>query len=81
VHGAVAQADLHALEAPLAGTVPDRIVLTGRGPLLDAYRHLLKRSPGREPQLFDQPLGAIGARFLYEARSALGAGEGRTPRA
>ena len=82
VHGAVAHADLRALEAPLSGTTPDRIVLTGRGPLLDAYRHLLKRSPGSEPQVLDQPLGAIGARVLYEARSALGgSGEGRTPRA
>jgi 2-dehydro-3-deoxygalactonokinase len=74
VHGAVARADLRALESLVAGTTPERIVLTGRGPLLDAYRHLLERSQDREPQLCDQPLGAIGARVLYEARAALNTG-------
>jgi 2-dehydro-3-deoxygalactonokinase len=83
VHGAVARADLRALEAPLpVEAAPERIVLSGQGPLLDAYRHLLERSLGSEPQVLDQPLGAIGAGVIYEFRAALDRSEeGRKLRA
>jgi 2-dehydro-3-deoxygalactonokinase len=72
VHGAVARADLRALDGPLpVEAAPERIALSGRGPLLDAYRHLLERSLGSAPQVLDQPLGAIGAGVIYESRAAL----------
>jgi 2-dehydro-3-deoxygalactonokinase len=78
IHGAVARVDLRALEAELPdGADVARIVLSGRGPLLAAYHHLLRL---RETELHvsEQPLGAIGARVLYETRAALGpAEEGR----
>jgi 2-dehydro-3-deoxygalactonokinase len=83
VHGAVARADLRALEEALpTEAAPERIVLSGRGPLLDAYRHLLERSLGSEPLVLDQPLGAIGAGVIYEFRAALDRSEeGRKLRA
>jgi 2-dehydro-3-deoxygalactonokinase len=79
LHGAIARADLRALEAALpAGAAPERIALSGHGPLLDAYRHLLGRLGFGAVQVVHQPLGAIGARVLYERRGGLVSGdEGR----
>jgi 2-dehydro-3-deoxygalactonokinase len=79
LHGAIARADLRTLEAALpAGAATERIVLSGHGPLLDAYRHLLGRAGLGTVQVIDEPLGAIGARVLYERRGGLVSGdEGR----
>ena len=75
VHGAFAGADLEALEATVpAGAAAERIVLSGRGPLLAAYRHLLRRSDG-DVHVVDQPLGAIGARALFDLRASMGLSE------
>ena len=79
LHGAIARADLRALEVALpAGATLERIALSGHGPLLDAYRHLLSRAGLGAVQVIDEPLGAIGARVLYERRGGLVSGdEGR----
>jgi hypothetical protein len=64
--------DLRALEVALpAGAGMERIVLSGRGPLLEAYRHLLTRANVGSIEAVEEPLGAIGARALYERRVAL----------
>jgi len=83
VYGAIARADLRALEIALpAGAGMERIVLSGHGPLLDAYRHLLSRTNVGSIETVEEPLGAIGARTLYERRTALFANEeGRKLRA
>jgi 2-dehydro-3-deoxygalactonokinase len=83
VHGAIARADLRALEAALpAGAAPERIALGGHGALLEAYRHLIGRIGLGAAQVVDGPLGALGARILYERRTALVTGEeGRKLRA
>jgi 2-dehydro-3-deoxygalactonokinase len=76
LHGAIARADLRALEAALpTGAATERIVLSGHGPLLDAYLHLLGRAGLGAVQVIDEPLGAIGARVLYERRGGLVSGE------
>jgi 2-dehydro-3-deoxygalactonokinase len=72
VYGAIARADLGALETTLPpGAGMGRIVLSGHGPLLDAYRHLLTRANVGSVEDVEEPLGAIGARTLYERRVAL----------
>lgn len=82
LHGAAAETDLRALEAAL----PDdrgraTIALRGGGPVRECYRQLLEQRPWvREVRLINQPLGAIGARVLYEARVRTGE-EGRPLRA
>jgi 2-dehydro-3-deoxygalactonokinase len=83
IHGAIARADLGALESALPpGAGMGRIVLSGNGPLLDAYRHLLTRANIGSVETVEEPLGAIGARTLYERRAALFASdEGRKLRA
>jgi 2-dehydro-3-deoxygalactonokinase len=70
LHGAVARTDLYALEASLpAATSAVAVALSGGGPLQECYRHLLEQRPWADDvQIIDQPLGAIGARVLYEAR-------------
>jgi len=79
LHGAVARTDLTALEGALpAGTSPVSVALSGAGPLRECYQRLLEqRTWVRNVELVDEPLGAIGARFLYERRVHLGE-EGRT---
>jgi 2-dehydro-3-deoxygalactonokinase len=79
LHGAIARADLRALETALpAGAATDQIILGGRGPLVEAYRHLLGRMDLGTVQTLDEPLGAIGARMLYQRRAGLVTGdEGR----
>ena len=81
--GAIARTDLRALEIALpAGAGMERIVLSGHGPLLDAYRHLLTRANVGLVETVEEPLGAIGARALYERRGTLFSGEeGRKLRA
>jgi 2-dehydro-3-deoxygalactonokinase len=83
VYGAIARVDLRALEIALpAGAGMERIVLSGHGPLLDAYRHLLISAKVGSIEAIEEPLGAIGARTLYERRAALFATkEGRKLRA
>jgi 2-dehydro-3-deoxygalactonokinase len=83
VYGAIARVDLRALEVALpAGAGMERIVLSGRGPLLDAYRYLLTRANVGSIEAVEEPLAAIGARTLYERRAALFATEeGRKLRA
>jgi 2-keto-3-deoxy-galactonokinase len=83
VCGAIARADLGALESTLPpGAGMGRIVLSGHGPLLDAYRHLLTRANVGSVETVEEPLGAIGARTLYERRAVLFASEeGRKLRA
>jgi 2-dehydro-3-deoxygalactonokinase len=77
LHGAIARSDLRALEAVLpADAATERIVLSGNRPLLDAYRHLLGRAGLGAAQVIDEPLGAIGARVLYERRRDLVSGDG-----
>jgi 2-dehydro-3-deoxygalactonokinase len=83
IYGALARADLGALRTTLPATAGmERIVLAGHGPLLEAYRHLLTRANAGSIHAVEEPLGAIGARTLYERRAALFAGEeGRKLRA
>jgi 2-dehydro-3-deoxygalactonokinase len=83
LHGAVAQIDLRGLEGalPPRRMPPVPVALAGRGALFECYRQLLERRPwAREVHVIDEPLGAIGARALYEA--CVRAGEkGRSLRA
>jgi 2-dehydro-3-deoxygalactonokinase len=83
LYGAIARTDLGALEVGLpTGARMERIVLSGHGPLLDAYRHLLSRANAGSIETVEEPLGAIGARTLYERRATLLTGEeGRKLRA
>lgn len=72
LYGATARADLRAVEIALpAGAATERILLSGRGPLLDAYRHLLSRADLGSVEAVDQQLGPIGAGILYERRRTL----------
>lgn len=83
VYGAVARVDLRALKTTLPSNAGmGRIVLSGHGPLLDAYRHLLTGANAGSIEAVEEPLGAIGAQTLYERRATLfGSEEGRKLRA
>jgi 2-keto-3-deoxy-galactonokinase len=72
LYGATARADLRAVENALpSGAATEPIVLSGRGPLLDAYRHLLSCAGLGSVESVEEPLGPIGAGILYERRRAL----------
>ena len=77
LHGAVAQVDLRGLEGALAPRMPPvPIVLSGGGAMFECYQYLLERRAWvGEVHVIDEPLGAIGARALYEA--GIRAGEKR----
>lgn len=83
LHGAVAGADLLSLGRRLDGRggLPQRVAIGGRGPLGEAYRHLLERQGDiAELRRFDVPLGALGAWTLFttdrEAATAAAPEEG-----
>ena len=70
VHGAVAGSDIAALRRRFAGDGSGRvrIAIGGRGPLADAYAHLLeKQSWVEDVGRLEQPVGALGAWALYTA--------------
>lgn len=69
LHGAVAGTDLRALERRLPQQMPPvPVALLSDSTLGEAYRQLLEsRAWVQEIHIIEQPLGAIGARALYEA--------------
>ena len=82
VHGAIARSDLLALEAAPARerASVERIAVSGAGPLLDAYCHLLRRAPWvGELHVISEPLGPLGAALLYAARNGAGNDEQGRP--
>ncbi len=69
VHGAIAQSDLLSFRAALVGRRAGVVVVAGAGPLAAAYRHLLAREPWvGDLYVADEPLGALGAWWLYSKR-------------
>jgi 2-dehydro-3-deoxygalactonokinase len=70
VVGALARSDLLAVRAALSRReAPCRVAIGGGGAFARAYRHLMPREPWcQDVRVFDQPLGAVGARALYQAR-------------
>jgi 2-dehydro-3-deoxygalactonokinase len=69
VHGAVAKSDLVSFRAALVGRSAAAVVVAGGGPLAAAYRHLLAREPwAGDVHVADEPLGALGAWWLYSKR-------------
>lgn len=66
VHGAVAEADLSALEQAADDQLPGRVAISGRRALAVAYRQLLEDRPWTtEVRQVEEPLGAMGAWELY----------------